>query len=223
MEIYVGCCENRLDPLKMGRCQVRIMGLHTADKTILPTDELPWAYPMMPINSASISGIGWSPTGVVQGSWILCTFLDEDLQQPIMLGTIGGIPHTASAAFVNDATNDLVTTDEGGELVSATGDSLSTIIEDLLLPTDTGTVQTVGSRYKIEAIPTETDTVFYVKLVDTEVRVAKATFNKTTELYEAELIKPEQYTQEQYLPFTDINPKTFKTMDEMATYFDTYF
>ena len=65
---YYGCVENRLDPMKLGRCQVRIAGIHTEDKTQLPTEDLPWSLPLGSIYSASISGIGRSPTGLVQGS-----------------------------------------------------------------------------------------------------------------------------------------------------------
>ena len=107
--LHVGCVENRMDPMKLGRCQVRIVGLHTEDKTILPTEDLPWAYPLGSITSASISGIGRSPTGVVQGSWVVVDFLDEDNQQPIMLGTIGGIPQTKTAALIGDNANSVVT------------------------------------------------------------------------------------------------------------------
>ena len=92
---YYGCVENRMDPMKLGRCQVRVVGLHTEDKTILPTDDLPWAIPLVPITSATISGIGRSPTGIVQGTWVVCIFMDEDKQQPIMIGTVGGIPQTS--------------------------------------------------------------------------------------------------------------------------------
>jgi len=91
--LYTGCVENRNDPMKLGRCQVRVVGVHTHDKTSLPTEDLPWAYPLQPITSAAISGIGYSPLGVVEGSWVVIMFRDpDDLQQPIILGTIGGIP-----------------------------------------------------------------------------------------------------------------------------------
>jgi len=94
MELYTGCVENRQDPLKIGRCQVRVVGLHTDDKTILPTEDLPWAYPMQPVTSAAVSGIGHSPVGPVPGTWVILMFRDPDLQMPIILGTLGGIGTT---------------------------------------------------------------------------------------------------------------------------------
>lgn len=91
-QLWTACVENRKDPLKLGRCQVRVAGLHTYDKIVLPTEELPWAYPMQPVNSAAISGIGVAPVGLVEGTWVIVMFRDEDMQQPIILGSIGGIP-----------------------------------------------------------------------------------------------------------------------------------
>ena len=57
---YTGVVENRSDPLQLGRCQVRIVGLHTHDKVQLPTNDLPWATPMQPVVSAAMNGIGFT-------------------------------------------------------------------------------------------------------------------------------------------------------------------
>ena len=86
---FFGVCESRDDPLKAGRCQIRIFGDHTANKEELPTKDLPWAIPMMPITSASISGKGTSPLGPVEGTWVIGWYLDgPDKQIPMMIGTI---------------------------------------------------------------------------------------------------------------------------------------
>lgn len=97
MILYYGVVENRNDPMKAGRCQVRIAGLHTHEKGELPTDDLPWAYPMQPITSAGMSGIGHSPVGPVEGTWVVIMFTDDDQQYPIMMGTLGGVPQAPSA------------------------------------------------------------------------------------------------------------------------------
>ena len=90
---WVGVVEDRNDPEKLGRCRVRIMGYHIEDLTILPVKDLPWAMPMTPITSASTSGIGNTPTGPVEGTWVVGWFLDGDeKQQPIMMGTLTGSP-----------------------------------------------------------------------------------------------------------------------------------
>jgi hypothetical protein len=87
-----GFVEDVDDPLKMGRCRVRIVGLHTESKQQIPTNSLPWAHPIMPYNSASSSGVGISPTGILPGTWVLGFFRDGDnCQQPMILGTYGGI------------------------------------------------------------------------------------------------------------------------------------
>jgi hypothetical protein len=92
MEYFIGVVEDRLDPLQLGRCRVRVFGVHTEDKGDLPTADLPWAMPVTPINSASTSGVGQSPTGIVNGAWVVGFFMDgEDRQQFMMTGTLTSI------------------------------------------------------------------------------------------------------------------------------------
>ena len=92
---FVGVVEDRMDPMKLGRVRVRCVGYHTDDKTLMPTDTLPWAVPMQDIRSAAISGIGMSPTGLVEGSWVVGFFRDgHHAQDPIIMGSIGGISQT---------------------------------------------------------------------------------------------------------------------------------
>ena len=118
MQLYQGVVENRLDPLKLGRCQVRVVGIHTHDKSRLPTDDLPWAYPMQPVTSAAMSGIGHSPVGPVEGTWVVVMFRDDDMQYPVMLGTIGGIPQTPTPVD-QDAPGILLKSDPTGTTPSA--------------------------------------------------------------------------------------------------------
>lgn len=87
-----GLVEDVNDPLKLGRCRVRIFGLHTPIKSDIPTKDLPWAHVMMPANSASLSGVGISPTGILTGTWVVGFFRDgKDCQMPMILGSYGGI------------------------------------------------------------------------------------------------------------------------------------
>ena len=93
MQHFVGVVEDRNDPLQIGRVKVRCFGIHTEDKSAIPTKQLPWAMPIMPYNSASMSGIGISGTGPVEGTVVFGLFLDgQEQQQPIVLGTMVGIP-----------------------------------------------------------------------------------------------------------------------------------
>lgn len=119
MNLYYGVVENRNDPLKLGRCQIRIAGLHTHDKAVLPTADLPWATPMQPVTSAAMNGIGWAPVGPVEGTSVVVIFADQEQQQPIMLGTIGGIPQSKAASLATEDTGEIAT--DGGVIVDANG------------------------------------------------------------------------------------------------------
>jgi len=90
---WQGVVEDRHDPLYLGRCKVRILGWHTDDRSAMPISSLPWAYPIQPITSAAQTGVGLSPTGPVEGTWVIGFFRDgEAAQEPVFFGTLGGIP-----------------------------------------------------------------------------------------------------------------------------------
>ena len=90
---FIGVVEDRMDPKFLGRLRVRILGYHTDDKQKLPTEDLPWAHVMNPITSATISGIGQTPLGAVEGTWVVGFFTDgADAQQPVIMGTLPGRP-----------------------------------------------------------------------------------------------------------------------------------
>lgn len=102
--IFYGVVENRDDPMKLGRVQVRIMGMHSEIKEGneetgegIPTEDLPWAYPMQPITSAAMNGIGDSPTGMVEGTHVIGISRDgRFMNDLIIIGTLGGIPQAVS-------------------------------------------------------------------------------------------------------------------------------
>ena len=91
---FVGVVEDRYDPVTLGRVRVRCFGWHTDDKTEIPTEDLPWAIVLTGAgNSASVSGVGTSPTGMVEGSWVVGFFMDGDrAQEPVIIGTIPTLP-----------------------------------------------------------------------------------------------------------------------------------
>ena len=90
---FIGVVEDRNDPEELGRVKVRVYSIHTEDKSALPCEDLPWAMVVQPITSAAMSGIGRSPTGIVEGTWVYGVFLDEDeFQNPLVIGTIAGKP-----------------------------------------------------------------------------------------------------------------------------------
>ena len=90
---FVGVVEDRQDPKKLGRVRVRCLGYHTENHGDLPTSDLPWAHPLNPITSATVSGVGQTPLGVVEGTWVVGFFQDgAEAQQPIIFGTLPGVP-----------------------------------------------------------------------------------------------------------------------------------
>ena len=99
---FVGVVEDRNDPKFLGRCRVRCLGLHTDNLEKLPTADLPWAHPMNPITSATISGVGQTPLGPVEGTWVVGFFSDGgEAQTPIIMGTLPGVPSYLSADLMN--------------------------------------------------------------------------------------------------------------------------
>jgi hypothetical protein len=90
---WFGVVEDIDDPLKIGRVRVRAFGYHTDDKSKIPTKSLPWAHVLQECGSASISGIGRSPTGMLPGSHVFGFFRDGlNAQHPVVMFTVGGIP-----------------------------------------------------------------------------------------------------------------------------------
>ena len=100
---FYGVVEDRQDPQYTGRVRVRCLGFHTKDKKLLPTADLPWAQVLLPITSSGISGIGQTPLGLVEGSWVVGYFRDgEDAQEPIVLGSLPGKPSVGASPNPND-------------------------------------------------------------------------------------------------------------------------
>ena len=90
---WFGVVEDRNDPIKLGRVRVRCHTWHTEDKILLPTESLPWAQSIQPVTSAATSGIGRSPTGLVEGSWVFGFFMDgKEAQKPMVIGSLAGLP-----------------------------------------------------------------------------------------------------------------------------------
>lgn len=76
------------DPDKLGYIKVRI----PLDDDNTSDEELPWAYPLLPVTSASFNGIGISPTGIEIESQVCGVFLDgETRNERLILGTIPAI------------------------------------------------------------------------------------------------------------------------------------
>lgn len=160
MKLYTGCVENRQDPLKLGRCQVRVVGLHNYDKTQLKTEDLPWAYPMQPITSAAMSGIGHSPIGLVEGTWVVLTFRDDDEQQPIILGSLGGIPQQQSTIDYDD---DKMILKEDGYLPGANQQTTTTADGETSTNTDSQTSEEASGLNPASSYTPSEDAIALIK------------------------------------------------------------
>lgn len=86
---WVGVVEDVKDPLASGRARIRIFGWHTMDKSALPTEDLPWAQPMYPVNSPkTFSKLSSAPNP----DWVVGFFMDgESGQSPVMMGVLPAI------------------------------------------------------------------------------------------------------------------------------------
>jgi len=103
--IYRGVIEDNVDPDKMGRCKIRIFGIHTPKKTKtltegIPTDELPWADPVMGLFEGSVSGFGaW--TVPLQGSHVYIFFESGNILEPKYFATVPGKPTDQNHGFTS--------------------------------------------------------------------------------------------------------------------------
>jgi len=88
---HIGVVEDRHDPLQMGRVRVRVLGIHSPDRVNeVPINSLPWSLVMFPANvSSSAGGI----SQLVEGTWVLVMYYDENFQDAIV---IGALPETHS-------------------------------------------------------------------------------------------------------------------------------
>ena len=94
LKFFVGVVEDRNDPSKLGRLRVRCLGIHTSDKNKMAIADLPWASVSLPVTSSGISGIGQSPSFIVEGSWVWGYFRDGSflMQELVVVGTLPGRP-----------------------------------------------------------------------------------------------------------------------------------
>lgn len=83
---WIGVVEDRQDPEQLGRVRVRCFGWHTEKKERIPTDSLPWAQPVLPVNSPNT----YTPK---EGDMCFGFFVDGDnAQNPVIVGVLPGKP-----------------------------------------------------------------------------------------------------------------------------------
>ena len=90
---WTGVVEDRNDPLFLNRVRVRIYGAHSHQKDLIATPDLPWSQVMMPTTSPSLSGLGTTTHGLVEGSTVMGFYRDGEFEQdPVVMGSFIGAP-----------------------------------------------------------------------------------------------------------------------------------
>ena len=85
---WTGIVEDIIDPLETGRVKVRIFGHHSPNIEEVPTKALPFATPILPVQSAAMNGI-MENHSLVCGSTVMGFFADgKEAQIPLIWGTI---------------------------------------------------------------------------------------------------------------------------------------
>ena len=85
---FVGVVTNNLDPMQLGRVQVRIFGVHSRKVSEIPNYALPWATVLQPSTSGGTSGIGMMPQ-ILPGAQVFGMFLDGKASQlPCIFGVM---------------------------------------------------------------------------------------------------------------------------------------
>lgn len=84
---WTGIVENRKDPLKLGRLQIRIFLWNNNDNQLLPSENLLWAHPIFPTNSSNEIGT------LKEGDCAFGFYIDGDsAQAPFFFGRFPDIP-----------------------------------------------------------------------------------------------------------------------------------
>ena len=110
---WIGVVENKNDPEKRGRLQVRILGVHpprTVQKSEqdgigVPTEDLPWCIPCMPLTYGGTAVGTCAPPAVMAGAWVLGIALDGDAYSNNLV--LGIISVTMSTLATNPGNGDM--------------------------------------------------------------------------------------------------------------------
>ncbi len=95
---WTGVVEDIQDPLKLGSVRVRIIGLHSENKSLVPTDSLPWAQVALPTTGAK------SVSGPREGDCVFGFFQDGEYAQiPVVLSVFPGIESSQSSIVYQEA------------------------------------------------------------------------------------------------------------------------
>ena len=93
---------HKKDPKRSGRCKVRIVGLHPQSCDAVHDDDLPWATTVMPISTPH--GTWGVSSNLKSGHWVVGFFLDNDKQQPVIIGSVGKVANSKKTKLIDKET-----------------------------------------------------------------------------------------------------------------------
>lgn len=101
--IFRGVVEDNNDPEKMGRCRIRVFGIHTEkknkdEKEGVPTEELIWAEPALGLFEGGQTGFG-SWVVPLQGSHVFLFFENGHIMKPRFFASVPGLPTDKNHGF----------------------------------------------------------------------------------------------------------------------------
>ena len=127
--------DSRSDPKGSGRCKVRIIGQHPQSCDVVKDEDLPWATTIMPVTNPHSPGGLFSVTPKLRsGHWVVGFFMDNDKQQPVIMGSVGRVGNSTRTK-----TAEKDTADEGCN-------SFTTFIDSEKMSAD----QIAGDKEKVE-------------------------------------------------------------------------
>ena len=99
--------DSRSDPKGSGRCKVRIIGQHPQSCDVVKDEDLPWATTMMPVTNPHSPGGLFSVTPKLRsGHWVVGFFMDNDKQQPVILGSVGRVGNSTRTKTAEQETSE---------------------------------------------------------------------------------------------------------------------
>ena len=108
--LYFGIVENAIDPENVGRVQVRVFPYYKD----FAVEDLPWAYVVRSTDLGNTFGRGLNQHNLIEGSQVLVEFLDENRQQPIVLGVV---PRESDFANLQSYTKHVLKFLNGSEII----------------------------------------------------------------------------------------------------------
>ncbi len=91
---FTGLVAQVSDKSKLGLVRIRIVGVHSLDESLCPTETLPWAQVVLPPTGSH------STSGPVPGDWVHGYFQDGDFGQiPTITGIFPGIESLIAPSF----------------------------------------------------------------------------------------------------------------------------